>query len=291
MANMTATTMATYLQEQWSQKALATLRSNVVLENLVDRRWEPELGVGDGDTVNIPNFSQNSAAVARSTFGTGAATTFDAVTESQTQLVVNKQASKAWQMPVEMSVQKMAVYEPLLTEGAGQALALYLDSELAADNSNGIDGFTTNVVGTDNVDFGEDELLTCQENLNGVNAPVTDRFLVISPKSHTSLMKIDSVRNSLYATAMGTVPADRAHGYLGKYLTFSVYMSNNLEAGTSGKKNGAFHMYSIALCRQKKVTFLRDIDLTAGAFIQVYAYIVFGHKMVRETFGNELDGR
>ena len=83
-ADMTATTMATYLPEVWSKKATVTYRSNVVLPDLMDRSWEPEIGVGRGDTVNIPNFTQNTTAVKRSTFGTGAALTFDAVTEAQT---------------------------------------------------------------------------------------------------------------------------------------------------------------------------------------------------------------
>ena len=92
MANMTATTMATWLPEVWSKRATVTYRSNTVLADLMDRRWEPELGIGQGDTVNIPSFSQNSGATARSTFGTSASLTFTATTESQVQLVVNKMA-------------------------------------------------------------------------------------------------------------------------------------------------------------------------------------------------------
>ena len=60
MADMTATTMATYLNEVWSPLATITYRSMAILPPLMDRRWEPEIGVGKGDTVNIPNFSQNA---------------------------------------------------------------------------------------------------------------------------------------------------------------------------------------------------------------------------------------
>ena len=139
MADMTATTMATWLPEQWSELATLTYRTNVVLPNLMDRRWEPEVGVGRGDTVNIPNFTQNTSATKRSTFGTGASLTFDAVTESQTQLVVNQMAYKAFRMPVEMAVQTMPSYVSLLTDGIGEACAIKIDNELAGDNSNGLD--------------------------------------------------------------------------------------------------------------------------------------------------------
>ena len=85
MPDLTAATMANWTPEAWSEKALVTYRSNVVLEALVDHSWERELGVGTGDIVNVAGFTQNNAAKNRGagtgTFGTGAAVTFDAVTE------------------------------------------------------------------------------------------------------------------------------------------------------------------------------------------------------------------
>ena len=103
--NMTGTTMATWIPEVWSMKPTITYRSNLVAVPLLDHTWEPEIGVGQGDTVNIPGFSQNNAARNRGagtgTFGTGTSITFDAVTEAQTQLVVNRFYYKAFRQPVE----------------------------------------------------------------------------------------------------------------------------------------------------------------------------------------------
>ena len=289
-ADMTATTMATYLPEQWSALATVTYRSNIVLADLMDRRWEPELGVGRGDTVNIPAFTQNSAANARSTFGTGAALTFDAVTEAQTQLVVNKMAYKAFRMPAEMSVQAMSAYVPLLTDGIGLACALYVDNQLAADNSNGIDAFTT-AVGTDNIDVTDDNILTVETNLDGQNAPSEGRYLVISPATRASIIKIDVIRNQLYSATVGNLKGDAGPGYLGKVYKFNVHQSNNLEAGVAGKKNGGFHREAIALCVQKKLTMVKDLNVEDGLFDQYVGYVVFGHKLVKNVFGNELDGK
>ena len=290
MADMTATTMATYLPEQWSTLASITYRSNVILPDLMDRRWEPEIGVGDGDTVNIPNFSQNSSATKRSTFGTGASLTFTAVQEAQTQLAVNQMAYKAYRMPVEMNVQTAAIYEPLLTDGIGQAIALQVDSELGSDNSNGIDGFTTNVVGTDNIDVTYDDLVTCETNINNVNAPMEGRSLVISPATRGSLMGIEAIRNQLYSGSVGNI-TEHGPGFLGTILSWNVYMSNNLEAGTAGKKNGAFQQEAIAFAMQKGITLVEGVNIADGIFREVAGYAVYGHKMVKETFGNELDGK
>tara|TARA_R100000458_G_C8237853_1_gene217676 strand:+ start:310 stop:1179 length:870 start_codon:yes stop_codon:yes gene_type:complete len=289
MADMTATTMATWLPEQWSELATITYRTNVVLPNLMDRRWEPEVGVGRGDTVNIPNFTQNTSATKRSTFGTGASLTFDAVTESQTQLVVNQMAYKAFRMPVEMAVQTMPSYVSLLTDGIGEACAIKIDNELAGDNSNGLDAFTA--IGTDNVDITEDTLFTAETNLGDNNAPLQDRFLVVSPASRASLLKIEAFRNSLYQSTVGSIAGDKGRGYLGRAYTYDVYESNNLEDGTSGKKNAMFQREAIAYAEQQSVTMVQDLNIEDGLFHQYAGYVVYGHKMVKSAFGREIAGK
>ena len=289
MADMTGTTMVTWLPEQWSELATITYRTNVVLPNLMDRRWEPEVGVGRGDTVNIPNFTQNTSATKRSTFGTGASLTFDAVTESQTQLVVNQMAYKAFRMPVEMAVQTMPSYVSLLTDGIGEACAIKIDSELAGDNSNGLDAFTA--TGTDNVDITEDTLFTAETNLGDNNAPLQDRFLVVSPASRASLLKIEAFRNSLYQSTVGSIGGDKGRGYLGRVYTYDVYESNNLEDGTSGKKNAMFQREAIAYAEQQSVTMVQDLNIEDGLFHQYAGYVVYGHKMVKSAFGREIAGK
>lgn len=286
---MTATTMATWLPEVWSKKATVTYRSNVVLPDLMDRRWEPEIGVGRGDTVNIPAFSQNSAANKRTTFGTGAAITFDAVTEAQTQLLVNQLAYKAFRMPVEMNVQAMPNYETLLTDGIGEAVALVIDSELAADNTNGLDAFTA--IGTDNVDVSDDDILTGETNLNNQNAPMEWRYCAVSPATRASLMKIDIYRNSLYKGAVGNIDGGKGAGFLGNVYSLEFYMSNNLEAGTAGKKNAIWQREAIAYAEQKGLTVVRDLNIEDGLFQQIAGYTVYGFKIVKSAFGREVDGK
>lgn len=289
MADMTHTTMDKYIPEVWSTLATITYRSNVVLPDLMDRRWEPEFGVGRGDTVNIPAFTQNSSASKRSTFGTGASLTFDAVTESQTQLVVNQMAYKAFRMPLEGKLQVLSVYEPLLTQGIGEAIALKIDSELAADNTNGIDALTA--IGTDNVDVTDDLILEAETVLNDGDAPLESRYLVVSPATRASMMKIDTLRNQLYSASVGNLPGDKGAGYIGKVYTLDVYMSNNLEAGTSGKKNGCFQRECIAFAMQKDISIESDLNIEDGLFHQVVGWAAYGFKLVKSGFGREVDGK
>jgi len=291
MADMTATTMATYLPEVWSELATVTYRSNTVIVPLLDHRWEPEIGVGKGDTVNIPGFTQNqrSDVTARSTFGTGASLTWNANTESQTQLVVDKMAIDAYRMPVEMSLQTMSNYDTLLTEGIGQALALYVDYDLASDGTNGFDAFTA--IGTDNVDVSEAVILQAETNLNDNNVSPEGRNFVMSPATRASIIQIDVLRNQLYSSVMGKVEGDTSPGYMGKILTLNCYMSNNLKAGTSGKKNAVFQTEAIAFASQQNVKIVKDLNVEDGLFNQVVGYLVYGRKMVKSAFGREVDGK
>ena len=289
MADMTATTMATYLPEQWSELVSVTYRSNVVLPGLMDRRWEPEIGVGEGDTVNVPTFTQNTSASKRSTFGTGASLTFDAVQETQTQILIDQMAYKAFRMPVEMSLQKMKVYLPLLVSGVSEAIALKVDSELAGDDSNGLDALTS--IGVDNEDITEDVLFTGEINLDDNSAPMTDRFLVVSPASRASLMKIEAFRNSLYGGAVGNLDGDKGPGYLGHTYTYDVITSNNLESGTRGKKNAMFQRECIAYCEQQSVRMAKGLNIADGLFDEVAGWMVYGHKLVKDTFGREIAGK
>jgi len=290
MADMTGTTMASWLPEQWSELATITYRSNTILweNDIIDRRWEPELGVGRGDTVNIPGFTQNASATKRSTFGTGASITFTAVTEAQTQLVVNTMAYKAFRIPAELTVQTMPSYVALLTDGIGEAVALQADSDVASDNSNGFDALTA--VGTDNVDITEDTLFTAETNLDDNNAKAENRHLIVSPASRVSLLKIEAFRSSLYS-GIGQVAADEPYGLLGKVYSYNVWVSNNLESGTSGKKNAMVQMECIAGAMQKSITMVSDVNIEDGIFNQVAGYAVYGIKLVKSAFGREIAGK
>ena len=291
MADMTATTMATFLPEVWSRLPSVTYRSNTVLDPLLDHRWEPELGVGMGDTVNIPNFTQNARTdvTKRTTFGTGASLTFNANTELQTQLKVDHMVYDAFRMPVEMSVQRMATYETLLNEGIGEALAQYVDYDIASDNTNGLDVFTA--IGTDNVDVTDDTIIAGETVLNNINAKLEGRVFVYSPSTRASMMKIDVLRNSLYAAAAGNLDGKKGPGYQGHIYTLDFYMSNNLEAGTSGKKNAIFQKEAIAIAAQQNVRIVKGLNIADGLFNEIVGYKVYGIKMVKSTFGSEIDGK
>ena len=290
---MTATTMATYLPEVWSKLATVVYAANRVLVPLMDHRWEPEIGVGMGDTINVPTYTEltPSDVQKRSTFGTGAALTFAAVTEAQVQILVNQMAYYAFRLPVEMSAQAMPQYVNQLTNDIGNGIALKVDSEVAGDNTNGIDAFSVATGSSDNVDITEDVLIDIETTFGNANVKSGDRYLVVSPASRGSLMKIEAFRNSLYAGAMGQMDGSKGAGYLTTILGFQVYQSNNLEAGTAGKKNGAFHREAIAFAQQKAVSVVKVLNIADGLFNETAGFNVYGFKLVKSNHGLEVDGK
>lgn len=293
MPDMTGTTMDVYLPEVWSKKMSVTYRSNVVIVPTLDHRWEPELGVGFGDTVRVPAFSQNDSAKNRGagtgTFGTAATITFDAVTETSTLIVVNRLYYKAFRLPVELSAQAMSVYVPALIQGVGEAIALQVDADVAGDNTDGFDSFTA--LGTDNVDVSDDTILSGETVLNNNNAPLSGRVFIMSPATRQSILQIDHFRNSLYAASVGNIPGDKGAGYLGRLYTLDAYMSNNLEAGTSGKKNWIGQTEAIAYVSQKEVKVKNDLNIEDGLIEQYVGYLVCGFKKMKANFGREIDGK
>jgi len=292
--DMTLTTMASWTPAVWSAKPTVTYRSNTVLEPLVDHSWEPELGVGRGNTVHVAGFTQNNAARNRGagtgTFSTGAAITFDAVTEGQTSILVDRFYYKAFRMPAEGEAQVMPNYINLLLKGHGEAIALQADEDLGDDTTNGIDAFTT-VVGTDNVDLTDDNLLEIATNLNNQNAPISERYGVVSPASWASLMKIEAVRNAQYAATIGNMEGDRSAGRVGKILAFDMYMSNNLPSGTAGKKNGFFHKEAIAYIGQVSLQTMTGDNIADGVFKERVTFQTCGFKLMKVAFGNEVCGK
>ena len=289
MANMTGTTLATYLQEVWSTAASVIYAADVVIEPLVNHRWEPETGVGRGDTVNVPEFTQSTSANKRSTFGTGAALTLTATTESQKQILINQMAYLAFQLPVEMSLQILSVYIPLLIEDIGIGIGNQVDSELAGDNTNGFDAATA--VGSDNEPITEDIILDAEAVLNTSRARMDGRYFVISPNTRADMLQIEVLRNQLNAATMGGLGKDKGQGFQGSVVSLDVHLSNNLEAGTNGTKCFIGQTEYSAFAGQNGVSVAQDLEITEGLYSVVAGWRAYGFLLMKGNHGREVDAR
>lgn len=293
-ADMTSTTMLSWTPAIASDKPTITYRSNVVAVPQLDHTWEPELGVGRGNRVLVNTFTQNTDAANRGagtgTFGTGAAVAWHAETETQKTLTVNRWYYKAFRQPVEAAEQVLPAYIQLLLKGHGEAIALQVDSDIFSDGTYGMDAATA-VGGVDNMDITNDDLTTVETALNNQNAPASNRYADLSPASIGSLRNIESIRNSLYASTVGNLAQDKGLGYQGKVGTFDIHMTNNLETGTSGKKNYFFHKEFMAYAEQLKLQTKHATNMEDGMFMQYLTYMTCGFIVVKNAFCYELAGK
>lgn len=284
MANVTITTAANFIPEVWATLILDTAHKNVVLANLVDRRFEKFARVGD--TVHVPGLAEISATT---TTNQPASVTFSANTESVTNIALNQHVHAAVKVDDQVILQSLIPTIEYYTEEIGRAIAEAIDTAIAGDNSEGIDSFTQ-VEGTDNVDVTDDNVLRCIQYLDDANAPGDGRAMVVSPATLMSLRKIEKYVNSLYSAGAGALAGRKTRGYIGPVYDLDVYETTNLEAGSSGKKNGVFQKEAISLTMQQdvEVTFREPHDEFATA---VRAQALYGLKKLRNTFGVELDGK
>jgi len=285
----TKTTLDKYLPEVWSRLISVAYEAMVVIEPLMDHSWQPELPVGAGDLVNVPKFTESTSADKRSTFGTGAALTYTAVTEGQLQIPVNQMAYKAYRFPVEMSLQAMSKYVPLLIKDVSTGISAQIDTELAADDTSGFDAFTE--IGTDNEQITEETLFEAEAVLVSNNMLLQDRFAVWSANSRADLLQIEVLRNQLNTSVVGSVKGNTSQGFFGHTLTWDNYVCNNLEAGSNGTKNFMGQHEAIAFIAQNDVTVKQQTDLDAGLFDIIAGWKAYGFLLMKANAGRQVNAR
>src|SRR6185369_5013934 len=100
MANITVTTAANFIPEIWSKEVKLAVESNLTMAKLVVRDFEGDISAA-GDTVHIQDISNLSV-------GNKAASTdvtFEAITEGQTNITIDKHKYAAFKLEDIVAVQ------------------------------------------------------------------------------------------------------------------------------------------------------------------------------------------
>lgn len=281
MANVTITTAANFLPDLWSKMIVEAAHKFLVVWNLLDNSLEAEVQNG-GDSIRKPNLAEIAAADLASMTGT---ITFTANTEGITTLSLNKLSYSAVKVDsaarIQSSIGLIQKYTNELSRGVHQRL-----DTITAE---AFDDFAT-VKGTDNVAVTDQVLRDSLQALNEANAFMDDRFLVVSPATQADLYNIERLINSLNATSIGMVEAEKGPGYFGKAYGLQFHASNNLKAGVAGKKCAMFQREAILVAKQNTVTVdvRQPHDEIADA---IRAWVIWGTVEQRDTFGVEVDAR
>ncbi len=181
MANITTTTAAVFLPTLWSVETVRATETALVAAGLV-KRYDA-LVQARGQTINIPNISNlvANAKVANTAVQT------QTITETQTQLNINKWYESSFEIEDLVSVQSNYDLRSEYSEKAGYAIAKQVDTDLLALWST----FTTTAQGQYQQDINDAVLVASILQLNLQDMPLENRAFIIHPNQLAAIMKID----------------------------------------------------------------------------------------------------
>lgn len=271
-----STTADVFIPEIWSQGAIVTREQRLVFAKLVDRRYEKDLKYGD--IINVPTID-NLAARSKAK-ATNAAITYEALTETNTQITVATWEYSAMAVESIVEVQANRDLFKAYAGKMGYALDLAVDDVLA-----GLPDDATNAVGALAVGLTYDDLLRARQYLDDANAPVDDRYIVVAPAEEANLMKLDHFINRDYSALVGGSTRDPDRGWFGTWLGMPVYKSTNVEgSNAAGHDNAMFHReaYALVIQMKPKAHHMYDIDYFVD---KVAIEQLYGTQTMRNAHG------
>ena len=169
-----------FIPELWSTGAIVQREATLVFGGIVDRRYEKEMKVGD--TLHVPSVSNLDAARTKSE---NSSITYSAITESNTDIVVNTHDYQA--IAVE-SITKLQTNRDQLSQYSGKmgySLALKFDSALAA-----LVDDLSHSVGTLVTTLDINDIIASLTTLANRNVPMTQRAFIFHPEQSYELSLI-----------------------------------------------------------------------------------------------------
>lgn len=243
MAQVNDTTAAVMIPESWTRDVEFARDDKLVLADLVTRKYEKDLNVGD--QVHIP-FVSNLAV---EDVASGSDLTPAANTETEVVLVVDKFKGSAVEIFDKTKIQAKYDLPAAYKDRIGQALAEAVDTDLANLWSTVAAGNQMTAVAT--VDY--DDVVDAVTLLDRANVPQDDRHMVVDARTLGDLRKEDMfTRYDATGVKGAFAQGDKA---IGEIYGIKVYISNNIAVYATPTpdeiKNMIFHRSAFALAMQK----------------------------------------
>ena len=207
--------------EQIANESLMRLRNNLVFANLVHRDYAGTFA-SFGDTIQV----KKPATFEAKDFVSDGSTSAQNIVESKVDVKMNKIADVTVDVTAKEMTLNIANFGEQVAEGAMQALAQKIDSDLAEQYKT--IPFYAGDAGTEPATL--TDLANARKVLNKNKCPMGNRRLVLSPDAESNLLVLDSVVN---AEKSGTTQALR-EASLGKLMGFNTFMSQNVISHVKG---------------------------------------------------------
>ena len=241
MANVTPTTAAKMIAEKWTRAIEKPFYNSLYFADAVTRR--DSLVSDGGNKINIPFLSTYDARDKVA----GTAVTFDANTETEIELTINKHKYLAFLIEDIVKVQSSYNLQEAYRGAQREALARAIDTDLASLHASA----GTNIAGGATVD--DADILAVVQALDLANVPQTDRAGIVGAKVMGDLRAVN--KYSTYDNTGQTGLAVSARPNVPRVYGMDLYMSNNVVDDATSTHNLFFHKSAISLAIQLKPTY------------------------------------
>lgn len=274
MAELTPTTSAVFIPEEWAKEAEYAREHNLVAAGLVNRQYESDLSVGD--TVHVPFVASMTA----DTVTAGTDLTPVAPTETEVQIVVDTMKGKAVTLHDWTKAQSKYDLAEVYGRQIGKALAKAIDTDVLTKLQSG----STNTAIDTTTGATYANIVSAVTTLDSADVPMEDRFFVVNGKFMGDLRQLaEFTRYDAAGQVNPSVAQDPSKALVGHIYGIPVYMSNNVQtiAGTPNKdQNILAQKDALALIVQKEVNIETDRRSLALA-TDVVGSTLYGVKTLR----------
>ena len=217
-------TLDNFIPEIWAAQIFQDFDKATIVAGLCNRDYEGEIRNG-GDTVKITAIGP--VTVNTYTKNSTSNLTLQTLSDAQTQLTIDQVKYFNFAIDdVDAAQQTPKVMSEAMRKAA-QAMALNVDTYVAALYTQA-GASTYGTITLASTDYG---VLTmfgrCNQLLSEMDCPNQGRFMLISP-----YIEAQMVKQNIMLT-QGRDPGLFTNGYLGRYMGFDIYVSNNLATGST----------------------------------------------------------
>lgn len=268
MANVTTTTAAKMIAEKWTKKIEKPFYKALYFKDLVTDR--SSLVADGGNKINIPFLSTYDARDKAS----GTNVTYDANTETEIELTINKHKYLAFLIEDIVKVQSHYDLAQAYRDAQTEAVMRAIDTDLGSVHASA----GTNVSGGATAD--DADVLSVVLALDLANVPQTDRSGVVHSKVMGDLRNINKYVAYDQTGQKGLAVSGKAH--IPNVYGIDLYMSNNVADDTTNTHSLFFHKSAISFALQLKPTYKME-DSVDAIGVKSVLHTIYGFTVERSA--------
>lgn len=268
MANVTTTTAAKMIAEKWTKKIEKPFYKALYFKDLVTDR--SSLVADGGNKINIPFLSTYDARDKAS----GVNVTYDANTETEIELTINKHKYLAFLIEDIVKVQSHYDLAAAYREAQTEAVMRAIDTDLGSVHASA----GTNVSGGATAD--DADILSVVLALDLANVPQTERSGVVHSKVMGDLRNVNKYVAYDQTGNKGLAVSGKAH--IPNVYGIDLYMSNNVADDMTNTHSLFFHKSAISFALQLKPTYKME-DSVDAIGVKSVLHTIYGFTVERST--------